>query len=274
MYAAHFLPRMGYAKRAHLMNPMVPGLSGGKMSSSEPKSKIDFLDSPADIKSKLKAALCTPGEVEGNGVLAFVKAVLIPIQALQHELALARGEKHAPRDGSALNFVKPDAPADALFSITRPEKFGGDIHFTSYEDLEAAYAKEEIHPGDLKAGVTDALIKLLEPIGKMFWADEEWKEAERMGYPGASVQGDSSAPAGAAPAKMEAKKAVSSFRELWLMRRPGRSRSTVLPLRQKKNARHCGLRKSKKSSRSSKPKTPLPVLRQQQSPRHPCRSSS
>jgi tyrosyl-tRNA synthetase len=28
-------PKLGYRKRAHLLNPLVPGLSGGKMSSSE-----------------------------------------------------------------------------------------------------------------------------------------------------------------------------------------------------------------------------------------------
>lgn len=188
MYAAHFLPKMGYAKRAHLMNTMVPGLSGGKMSSSDPKSKIDFLDSPADIKSKLKAAVCTPGQVEGNGVLAFVKAVLIPVQELQEERARARGEKFAPRDGSALCFVKEGAPEGTLFTISRPEKFGGDIHFASYQALEDAYAKEDIHPGDLKGGVTDALIKLLGPIRAKFDANPEWQEAEKNGYPDASVQ--------------------------------------------------------------------------------------
>lgn len=30
-----YLPSLGYAKRIHMMNPMVPGLTGGKMSSSE-----------------------------------------------------------------------------------------------------------------------------------------------------------------------------------------------------------------------------------------------
>ena len=188
MYAAHFLPKLGYAKRAHLMNAMVPGLSGGKMSSSDPKSKIDFLDNPSEIKSKIKGALCTPGEVEGNGVLAFVKAVLIPIQALQEEHAKARGESQAPRNGTRLNFVKDGAPTGTLLTISRPDKFGGDIHFSSYSALEEAYAKEEVHPGDLKGAVTDALVKLLEPIGKMFRADPEWQEAERMGYPDASVQ--------------------------------------------------------------------------------------
>ena len=180
MYAAHFLPRMGYAKRAHLMSPMVPGLSGGKMSSSDPKSKIDFLDSPADVKNKLKAALCTPGEVEGNGVLAFLKYVLIPVQQLRHEQAAERGEEPPKGEGS---FVKPSAPPGTIFTISRPEKFGGDIHFASYQAIEDAYAKEDLHPGDLKIGVTDAINGLLAPIQKMFEADEEWQEAERLGYP-------------------------------------------------------------------------------------------
>jgi tyrosyl-tRNA synthetase len=33
--AVDWLPKIGYAKRAHLMNPMVPGLKGSKMSSSD-----------------------------------------------------------------------------------------------------------------------------------------------------------------------------------------------------------------------------------------------
>lgn len=197
MYASSLLPRLGYDKRAHLMNPMVPGLSGGKMSSSEPKSKIDFLDSPADVKSKLKAAVCTPGDVENNGVLAFVKAVLIPVQELKEEQAKARGEKQAPRGEGSGSFVSVDAPEGTVLSLPRPEKFGGDIHFSSYQALEDAYAKEEVHPGDLKGGVTQAMIELLAPIRKMFDADKDWQEAERLGYPDQSVQ---STPAGKAAA--------------------------------------------------------------------------
>lgn len=186
MYAAEYLPKLGYEKRAHLMNPMVPGLSGAKMSSSDPKSKIDFLDKPSEVKSKIKAALCTPGVIEGNGVLAFVKTVLIPVQEMREAQAQARGESEGPRgEGS---FVSNGAPPGTLFSIARPEKFGGDMHFPSYQALEDAYAKEELHPGDLKAGTTDALIKLLAPIQRDFEADAEWQEAERMGYPNASVQ--------------------------------------------------------------------------------------
>lgn len=197
MYAATFLPKLGYSKRAHLMNAMVPGLSGGKMSASDPKSKIDFLDTAADIKNKIKAALCPPGEIENNGVIAFIKTVLIPIQALRIEQAEQRGEKAPVGEGS---FVKPGAPEGAVFSISRPEKFGGDIHVKSYEELEKAYIAGDIHPGDLKTGVQEALIQFLSPIGKLFDEDKEWQEIERMAYPSSSV----------APAAEEPKKAVSN----------------------------------------------------------------
>ena len=46
------------------------------MSSSEEDSKIDLLDSPADVKKKLKKAFCEPGNVTDNGILAFSKHVL------------------------------------------------------------------------------------------------------------------------------------------------------------------------------------------------------
>ncbi|CAB1350465.1 unnamed protein product [Coregonus sp. 'balchen'] len=64
-----YLPSLGYAKRSHLMNPMVPGLTGAKMSSSEEE----------DVKKKLKKAFCEPGNIENNGVLSFVKHVLFPL---------------------------------------------------------------------------------------------------------------------------------------------------------------------------------------------------
>ena len=73
------LPSLGYSKRLHLMNPMVPGLTGAKMSSSEAASKIDLLDSPDAIAAKVKGAYCEEGSVDNNGVLAFVRMVLFPL---------------------------------------------------------------------------------------------------------------------------------------------------------------------------------------------------
>lgn len=82
--AKDVLPKIGYKERAHLMNPMVPGLQGGKMSASDPDSKIDVLDTPDAIRKKLKKAFAPPKQVEENGVLSFVEYVLLPAGELQH----------------------------------------------------------------------------------------------------------------------------------------------------------------------------------------------
>lgn len=58
---------------------LVPGLAGGKMSSSVDDSKIDLLDSEAVVKKKLKKAFCEPGNIEDNGVLSFVKHVIFSL---------------------------------------------------------------------------------------------------------------------------------------------------------------------------------------------------
>jgi tyrosyl-tRNA synthetase len=49
------------------------------MSSSDEDSKIDLLDSAAQVKKKLKKAFCEPGNIKDNGVLSFVKYVLMPL---------------------------------------------------------------------------------------------------------------------------------------------------------------------------------------------------
>lgn len=59
---------------------LVPGLTGTKMSSSDEDSKIDLLDSPAQVKKKLKKAFCEPGNIADNGVLSFCKHVLFPLR--------------------------------------------------------------------------------------------------------------------------------------------------------------------------------------------------
>uniref|UniRef100_A0A8C5D1E3 Tyrosine--tRNA ligase n=1 Tax=Gadus morhua TaxID=8049 RepID=A0A8C5D1E3_GADMO len=148
--AEKYLPSLGYAKRSHLMNPMVPGLTGTKMSSSEEDSKIDLLDKKEDVKKKLKKAFCEPGNIENNGLLSFVKHVLFPLH----------GE----------------------FSVKRDPKWGGDKVYTAFEDVEKDFAEELVHPGDLKASMEVALNKLLDPIRKKFETPELRKLANTA-YP-------------------------------------------------------------------------------------------
>lgn len=150
-FAEKHLPNLGYVKRAHLMNPMVPGLTGGKMSSSEEDSKIEFLDDPASLKKKMNKAFCEPGNITDNGVLAFVKQVLLPL-------------------------------SDNQFQIRRKPEFGGDKLYTMYQDLEDDFRDEQLHPGDLKSAVEVHLNRLLDPIRKKF-STPEMQEIRKQAYP-------------------------------------------------------------------------------------------
>ncbi|TNY21824.1 tyrosyl-tRNA synthetase [Rhodotorula diobovata] len=175
-YAEQYLPKIGYKKRSHLMNLMVPGLSGGKMSSSDPNSKIDFLDGPAAVKSKIQKAHCAPGEVEGNGVLAFLRHVVVPIGEL------FKGQGRA--DARAWVDTAGGAPSDAVLTVKGDPKFGGSVaHFRTIDELEQAYAAGEVHPGDLKQATIGAINALLAPIQAEFAASPEFQQAEARAYP-------------------------------------------------------------------------------------------
>jgi len=146
MFAREFLPKIGYKARIEVMTPMIPGLMGQKMSASDPKSKIDLADDEKTVADKLKNAYCEPGIVQDNGLLAFLKYVIMVIKE-------DRKEK---------------------FIVERPEKFGGNLEFKTYEDIKKAYAAKELHPLDLKNALAKEINKLLEPFRK------EKKEIEKL----------------------------------------------------------------------------------------------
>ena len=120
------------------MTPLIPGLQGKKMSASDPNSKIDLLDDSKTVAKKMNKAFCPEGESEDNGVLAFLKHVIM--------------------------VLKSDAGED--FVIERPEKFGGNVSFGSYEEVEKAYLAKEVHPADLKNALAREISKLLSVFDK------------------------------------------------------------------------------------------------------------
>ncbi len=131
------LPKIGYNSRIEIMNPLVPGLIGKKMSASDDKSKIDLLDDEKTVQKKLQGADCVSGDVD-NGVLAFLKYVLMPI--------------------------KQDIKG--TFVIKRDKKYGGDMNFKNYEEIEKLFVAKKLHPLDLKNAVADEISNLLKPIQK------------------------------------------------------------------------------------------------------------
>ncbi|KAF2432193.1 tyrosyl-tRNA synthetase [Tothia fuscella] len=157
--AKDILPKIGYRQRAHMMNPMVPGLQGGKMSASDPDSKIDILDTADAVRKKLKKAVAAPKEVEGNGVLTFVEYVLLPVSALKEGQGKEKFVVERSRDG-----LEP-------------------LVYTGIEQMREDYRNDVLTPQLLKPAVTEALITLLEPIQAEFQASPEWQAIEKQAYP-------------------------------------------------------------------------------------------
>ncbi|MBD3354621.1 tyrosine--tRNA ligase [Candidatus Woesearchaeota archaeon] len=139
MFAREYLPKIGYRPRIEVMTPLIPGLTAsGKMSASEESSKIDLLDSEKDIKQKINSAYCPEGETQENGVLAFVKHVIFMIKEDKKE----------------------------KFIINRPEKWGGDLSYKNYKDLEKDYKEKKLHPMDLKQALAKEINELVNSVRK------------------------------------------------------------------------------------------------------------
>ncbi|CAI2731629.1 unnamed protein product [Schistosoma spindalis] len=158
MLAEKYLPHLGHKKRIHLMNPMVPGLTGGKMSSSEIDSKIDLLDPPEFVASKLASSVCPPNMTaeQGNGVLAFLKYVIFPLVPMRTGLSIARTPKP----------------------------------YFNYTEVEKDYLMNKIPSDSLRSVVTECLNGLLVTIQNDF-KDPKLQELVRNSYP--TVEGSSSA---------------------------------------------------------------------------------
>ncbi|MFC1741842.1 tyrosine--tRNA ligase, partial [Nanoarchaeota archaeon] len=64
--------------------------------------------------------------------------------------------------------------------IERPEKWGGNLVYKTYEELEKDFVEKKLHPMDLKTALAAEINKLLEPIRQKM-ADKE--ELIKSAYP-------------------------------------------------------------------------------------------
>ena len=149
VYAREFLPKIGYRSRVELINPIIRGLVGEKMSSSVESSKIDLLNDEESVNKKLNKAECVEGD-PNNGVMALLRYLIFVMKN-------DRKEK---------------------FVIERPAKFGGNKEYSSYEEVESDFVAKKLHPMDLKAGVAKELNKLLENFRK----DKELHKLHKDAY--------------------------------------------------------------------------------------------
>lgn len=181
--AKDVLPRIGYKERAHFMNSMVPGLAGGKMSASDPNSKIDVLDDAETVTAKLKKAVAAPKVVEENGLLSFVEYVLLPASALktgkQHfvvERLDKKGEEREPKlEYNSIAEMHADYREDIVCHDL--------LNLLRLNSPSANILSLQLWPQDLKAAIVKSLNILLGSVQAAFKASEEWQRIEKLAYP-------------------------------------------------------------------------------------------
>ncbi len=121
-----------------------------KMSKSMPDSAIFMTDTTEDIKRKINKAYCLGGDVKENPILEYYKYIIFE------------------------SFEKLRVNE---LRVERSEKFGGNISFKTYKELEETFAEKKVHPMDLKAVLIKYLDQLIEPVRRHF---EENAEAKRL----------------------------------------------------------------------------------------------
>jgi tyrosyl-tRNA synthetase len=124
-----------------LSSIMIPGLKEGqyKMSKSSPDSAIFMEDTAEDIKRKINKAFCTEGQTNENPCLDYAKYFIF-------------------------NFF-------GEMEIKRKEEYGGNILYTSYDQLVEDFKELKVHPGDLKAALIEGMNKILQPVRDHFKND-------------------------------------------------------------------------------------------------------
>jgi len=160
MLVREIFPKMKWRVPIAVHHKLLPGLSKpaetsdshilGKMSKSDPNSGVFIHNTDEDIKKKISKAWCEEANIQNNPLLEIAKTVIL------HEF-------------NEIN-------------VERPEKFGGNVSYSDYKQLETDFAEKKLHPGDLKHTVGDYLVKIISPIRDKLNLSEEIFEIIKKSY--------------------------------------------------------------------------------------------
>ncbi|MBI2573309.1 tyrosine--tRNA ligase [Candidatus Woesearchaeota archaeon] len=162
MLAREIFPKLGFTKPIVISHHMLMGLSQPpatdkigadraievKMSKSKPDTAIFMTDSEEEINRKFKKAYCPEKQVEDNPVLEYCKYIV---------------------------FEKIES-----FTIERPEKWGGNLTFNSYDQLEKAFINGDVHPADLKTATAKYINQFLMPVREHFEKNKDAKKLKEL----------------------------------------------------------------------------------------------
>ncbi len=160
MLVREIFPKMKWKVPVAVHHKLLPGLSKpadssdskmvGKMSKSDPNSGIFIHNTDDEIKKKISKAWCEEANTQNNPLLEIAKTVIF------HEF-------------NEMN-------------VERLEKFGGNVSYTDYNQLETDLVEKKLHPGDLKQTVGNYLVKIIFPIRDKLNLSEELKETIRKSF--------------------------------------------------------------------------------------------
>ena len=122
-----------------------------KMSKSDRNSALFIHDSADDIRAKVRKSFCPPESAAFNPMLDWVRKLVFE------------------REGE--------------FRIARTPEHGGDLRFTSPDEVDEAFLSGALHSADLKNGVAEWLVETLESARRIFEQPEEralLEELERL----------------------------------------------------------------------------------------------
>ena len=160
MLVREVFPKMGWKVPVSVHHKLLPGLSKpaetnesqilGKMSKSDPNSGIFIHNTDEEIKKKISKAWCEEANIQNNPLLEISKTVIF------HEF----------------NEMK----------VERPEKFGGNVSYSNYSQLETDFVEKKLHPGDLKQTVGNYLVEIISPIRKKLNLSDELSETIKKSF--------------------------------------------------------------------------------------------
>ena len=134
MLARENLKSLGFKTPICIHTPILLGLDGTKMASSK-DNFISVDDTEEEIYRKFKKAFCKMGDVEENPILALFRYHIFP----RYETVV----------------------------IERSEKFGGNLIYSSYYEMESNFVAENVHPMDLKNSAAKYINEILDPVRKV-----------------------------------------------------------------------------------------------------------
>ena len=160
MLVREIFPKMKWKVPVAVHHKLLPGLTKptdtndsqilSKMSKSDPNSGVFIHNTDNEIKKKINKAWCEESNIKNNPLLEIARTVIF------HEF-------------NEMN-------------VERPEKFGGNISYTNYKQLEIDFAEKKLHPGDLKQTVGNYLIKIISPIREKLNLNEDLYNSINKSY--------------------------------------------------------------------------------------------